>query len=1131
MKRLSAILLLAFLVIGTIHQVYATTCAQAVTIPATPTLPFISSLTCGTTNDITSANSPSCGNSSYKGGLEAVFVWTPANGYNDVTFAYSGVTYTGIFLYQGCPTSGGTCIGNYTSSGTSKTLAYIGSNMNSGTKISLAAGTTYYIVIDTWPTPNSPCPGTLTINGLIQVPCSGTPNPGNTLSTTTQACPSVNFTLSLQNATPGTGVSYVWQWSATESGPWTNFGGSAATQVTSQTTATWYRCEVNCSGNIGTSNPIYVNMGAWYICGAYCLPTYSSGGGSDNMPLVTLGSLSQSTSGNTTPYYYNYTATQNAIPALQRGVTVYLTITFGTDANQYNGVWIDFNQNIAFEASEFFTSGTKTTGAGPVTINILIPSDAQLGITRMRIRGGDDSQPTSAHACGASGSSYGQAHDYLVNIAPAPECPPVSALMADQIGETNANLRWTAGSNETSWEFAYGLKPFDTPAGAGTPTSSNTVNPLSGLESNTEYEFYVRANCGSNFSSWIGPVTFRTLCGAITTFPYLEGFEPGSVNQPCWKVIDGNGDGDAWNMNYNVNPYSGVECAMMYTDFNTANNDWLISPRLTLNGGQALKFWTRTYSAGEPDQLEVMLSTSGSEIVDFTETLMASTLINFTSYQQYIIDLSAYTGDVYIAFVRRLAPADGWRLYIDDVEVYNPSSLAGFVYDYDGNPVSGALIDKVGGASVLSGPGGEYLLKPLNAGEQQFKCSKTGYNPEIVSINIPLDASANYNFTLLAPQMAVDPASLFDILLPTESVNHNLIITNEGNGSLEWNAEVQFVSNLSPLDGPASSPLTYCAASGGCDEFISYFELGTIANESECSEYADYGSMSTDLAIGQAYSMTVHIGPPVYNGDYLKAWIDFDQNGVFDEPMITFPTVTGSIVTTSFTVPQTALPGPTTLRIRLDYNNALSNPCGTTQYGEVEDYTVNIVDYGWVKLDNYSGIVSPFGGTQIISATIDASKTPPVMSPGVTYTANVLFTSPSGIDPVTIPVTLTVTDGGLKGPEELTPFIVNPVTGEFMLKWKYFTLRDMEFDRFEVYSNGELVGTTKVSYLPVQLTEPSVYCYKVYAVYEGEVYSDPSNQACITYPLPEGVPLSDWALAVGALLIVAFTVFMIRRRS
>jgi hypothetical protein len=153
------------------------------------------------------------------------------------------------------------------------------------------------------------------------------------------------------------------------------------------------------------------------------------------------------------------------------------------------------------------------------------------------------------------------------------------------------------------------------------------------------------------------------------------------------------------------------------------------------------------------------------------------------------------------------------------------------------------------------------------------------------------------------------------------------------------------------------------------------------------------------------------------------------------------------------------------------------------------------------------------------------------LSPGVTYTANVLFTSPSGIAPVTLPVELIVTDGGLKGPEELTPFIVDPVAGEFMLKWKYFTLRDMVFDRFEVYSNGELVGTTKVSYLPVQLTEPSVYCYKVYAVYEGEVYSDPSNQACITYPLPQGVPLSDWALAVGALLIVAFTIFMIRRRS
>lgn len=38
--------------------------------------------------------------------------------------------------------------------------------------------------------------------------CSGTPAPGNTIASASSVCPGVNFTLSLQNATTGTGVSY-----------------------------------------------------------------------------------------------------------------------------------------------------------------------------------------------------------------------------------------------------------------------------------------------------------------------------------------------------------------------------------------------------------------------------------------------------------------------------------------------------------------------------------------------------------------------------------------------------------------------------------------------------------------------------------------------------------------------------------------------------------------------------------------------------------------------------------------------------------------------------------------------------------------------------------------------------------
>ena len=57
-----------------------------------------------------------------------------------------------------------------------------------------------------------------------------------------------NFTLSLQNATPGAVVSYQW-YSSTVSGagPWTPVGTNAPTFITNQTAASWYYCDVTCS--------------------------------------------------------------------------------------------------------------------------------------------------------------------------------------------------------------------------------------------------------------------------------------------------------------------------------------------------------------------------------------------------------------------------------------------------------------------------------------------------------------------------------------------------------------------------------------------------------------------------------------------------------------------------------------------------------------------------------------------------------------------------------------------------------------------------------------------------------------------------------------------------------------------
>jgi gliding motility-associated-like protein len=84
--------------------------------------------------------------------------------------------------------------------------------------------------------------------------CSGTPAPGNTITSNAAPCLGNTINLSLQNATTGTGVTYQWYNSA---GAIT--GATAATYTATATTATSYYCAVTCSGNTGNSVPVAIS--------------------------------------------------------------------------------------------------------------------------------------------------------------------------------------------------------------------------------------------------------------------------------------------------------------------------------------------------------------------------------------------------------------------------------------------------------------------------------------------------------------------------------------------------------------------------------------------------------------------------------------------------------------------------------------------------------------------------------------------------------------------------------------------------------------------------------------------------------------------------------------------------------
>ncbi|NRD22307.1 fibronectin type III domain-containing protein [Winogradskyella litoriviva] len=100
-----------------------------------------------------------------------------------------------------------------------------------------------------------------------------------------------------------------------------------------------------------------------------------------------------------------------------------------------------------------------------------------------------------------------------------PTCPEPSDLTANNLSLTSTEVGWTESGTATSWNIQYGEAGFA--LGTGTIEAGVTTNPyvLTGLTSDTSYEFYVSAICGpGDESSYFGPFQFFTgYCESIPT--------------------------------------------------------------------------------------------------------------------------------------------------------------------------------------------------------------------------------------------------------------------------------------------------------------------------------------------------------------------------------------------------------------------------------------------------------------------------------------------------------------------------------------------------------------------------------------------------------------------------------------
>ncbi len=273
----------------------------------------------------------------------------------------------------------------------------------------------------------------------------------------------------------------------------------------------------------------------------------------------------------------------------------------------------------------------------------------------------------------------------------------------------------------------------------------------------------------------------------------------------------------------------------------------------------------------------------------------------------------------------------------------------------------------------------------FNAGFEYFKIKRNGFtiaNTEETTFDDQLEdygyytyeVSAVYSGNLESESVSVDVQwGNAQIATNTDVINDTVLLGETSTKSFLMKSTGELPLNYKiNLNNPndRDDTLEYCEASGGCGPYISMVEVGDISNSSECTNYGDYTDQVTTMKVGEEYEITITNGAGgIWNS--CKIWIDWNKNEDFtdDYPIVMEGTPGPGPYTATIKPPPYAVGGETRMRIRVIEMGHL-NPCGYRPTGEVEDYTINVVN--WLTITPAYGEITA-GDSTLVDVTADGS--------------------------------------------------------------------------------------------------------------------------------------------------------------
>lgn len=589
---------------------------------------------------------------------------------------------------------------------------------------------------------------------------------------------------------------------------------------------------------------------------------------------------------------------------------------------------------------------------------------------------------------------------------PIPSCIEPSTLTADNITAAAAELGWTENGTATLWNIEWGTVGF-TP-GSGTMVTGATANPylLSGLASETNYEFYVQADCGGgDTSSWTGPFSFTTLISCPKPTALTATNVTPTTAELGWTE---NGTATQWNIEWgttgftqgtgtmitgtttNPNPLPGLTAATSYsfyvqTDCGGGDTSTWAGPFTFVTSCLAVDSFSENFDGVATPALP----TCWSKVLDNGVSTYASVSTSDSA------DYSAPNG---VALYNSSSPSDSNIMLVSPVlsnlsAGTNQLRLFARATEDTQDIEVGTITNPTDGSTFTA-------LETVNltTTHTEYTIPFTSYTGTDTYIAIRRLSTSTYTYVYLdditweVTPTCVAPATGSLTATNITSTSADLGWTESGSATV-WDIELglagftptgtptelgvtanpyaatlltantsyDFYVRASCGSGDASDwrgPFTFytghCIPTGtSADTYIDIFTTTNggvnIDNSGSGFSTGNYGNMYNTMSVSQGPNGTVDFNVEIISGTVGCAiWIDWNNDLVFDTTEAVYSTTSygDGPFTGTITVPSGTADGDYRMRVMIDYNDLNpgdDNACSfTSGRGEVEDYKFTV---------------------------------------------------------------------------------------------------------------------------------------------------------------------------------------------